>query len=44
LLHPNNVKGDIHRMEMVRKEMREKEEKELTLQPKILSKRNIEIF
>ena len=44
LLHPNNVKGDIHRMEMVKKEMRDKEEKETTFQPKILNKRNIEIF
>jgi hypothetical protein len=38
------VKGDIHRMEMVKKEMRDKEEKELTHQPRILNKRNIEIF
>ena len=44
LLHPNNVKGDIHRMEMVRREMQDKEDRELTLHPKILNRRNIEIF
>lgn len=44
LLHPNNVKGDVHRMEMVRKELQDKEQKELTLQPKTLQRRNIEIF
>lgn len=44
LLHPNNVKGDVHRMEMVRKEMQDKEDKELTLHPRTLQRRNIEIF
>jgi hypothetical protein len=38
------VKGDVHRMEMVRKELQDKEEKELTLHPKTLQRRNIEIF
>lgn len=44
LLHPNNVKGDVHRMDMVRKEMQDKEDKELTLHPRTLQRRNIEIF
>ena len=44
LLHPNNVKGDVHRMEMVRKEMDDKETGELTLRPRILNRKNIEIF
>jgi len=40
LLHPNNALGDTNRLERVKNQLREKEDKELTLQPKTLSKRN----
>ena len=40
LLHPNNAMGDTQRLERVKREMQHKENKELTLQPKTLSRRN----
>lgn len=42
LLHPNNVEGDTNRLERVKKQVKDKEDQELTLHPKTFNRRKNE--
>lgn len=44
LLHPNNTQGNQNRMNRVKKDMDDRDGKELTLRPKTLSKKNFELL
>jgi hypothetical protein len=44
LLHPNNTQGNTSRMQRVKKDMLDRDGKELTLQPKTLSRKNFELL
>lgn len=44
LLHPTNTQGNTTRMNRVKKDMADRDGKELTLKPKTLSRKNLELL